>query len=320
MALTSLQESFLNSLNVARIKNMSIDFCKTYCPSFTNNIDSVLAQYVNKDSGRNLREFDLKNDCAFCVIYTTDKTVNLCKEMGYDICPQEILAYFAISPGILFKHIISSNDAKMFEQILNFLDDLENGNTTDVEGFVSKLSLENKIDKQEILNSISFCAESKESVESQILMAKQADEDRETRDISQQCYSAKSAIKLNYICTNKNDMVDYLWKIFGFKVELGAMMYWGFVFPYILQATSLIGGTHIFLFAADQTPGASRYFEGSLMRHYNENMCFSAHSDLRAYKPDGEFQCILMIQSIEEAEVFRESFYELLNNKEKPPI
>lgn len=118
-----------------------------------------------------------------------------------------------------------------------------------------------------------------------------------------------SGIELVYFCAN--DEMRELWKQkFAFNQKIGAVVFWTFVVPKVLEARELVGCEYLYLFAADNTA------DKTLVNYYRSNLFFSDETEHKTAIPLYDFACTFMYLRTKDLEESQKRFFNDFNRED----
>lgn len=105
--------------------------------------------------------------------------------------------------------------------------------------------------------------------------------------------STYPCIELVNFC--KNHEADEIWRSYGAKSTVGAVIFWMKILPIIEVVCDMIGCEYVSLFAADKsTPGEKE----KLVAYYSGVLGFQQPDNLHAIKPKYDWECVFLCQKI----------------------
>lgn len=105
--------------------------------------------------------------------------------------------------------------------------------------------------------------------------------------------STYPCIELVNFC--KNYEANKIWRSYGAKSTVGAVIFWMKIMPKIEDVCDMIGCEYVSLFAADKsTPGEKE----KLVAYYSGVLGFQQPDNLHAIKPRYDWECVFLCQKI----------------------
>lgn len=86
-------------------------------------------------------------------------------------------------------------------------------------------------------------------------------------------------------------------------LPLSQVLFWAFVVPVIRETQKQVGCRYVYTFVPD---GSS---DQQMVRYYQERLNFTSQEELSVVKPQYDFCCSCLYQSVDEMETFREKFF-----------
>jgi hypothetical protein len=157
---------------------------------------------------------------------------------------QNILFYFSLKCGMLYDRFIEGEGLRKIIEFYDFLSKLKGSSIIDND---QKKSIE------VIQESIRTKKGLKKTQVMELLRGVARDEiDKLFGDEQRTVGKTFSGIEIVHFCAN--DDCRGQWDALGLKKKIGAVVFWHFIVPKILEVLNVIGCEYIFLFAADLTP------------------------------------------------------------------
>lgn len=116
-----------------------------------------------------------------------------------------------------------------------------------------------------------------------------------------------SGVELMHFCAN--DEYRTIWPLIDIK-PLGAVVFWQFVVPIVLDTIKLVGCEYLYLFAADLTE------DELLVRYYSEYLGFAEKAEHQVAMPLYDLACKFMYQETKDLLCRRNTFFETFNPDE----
>lgn len=116
-----------------------------------------------------------------------------------------------------------------------------------------------------------------------------------------------SGVELMHFCAN--DEYHENWPLKDVK-PLGAVIFWEFIVPQVVNIMKMVGCEYLFLFAADLTD------DEDLVNYYREYLGFTDRLEHKAAMPIYDINCKFMFQKTIDLEERRRQFFEHFNPDE----
>lgn len=275
--ITEQQRAILDSFSIERLsdseENLRLvsDFQNSRSDSLTNKIQSEAF------------EEDELGTVAFYVIKDKDG---------------KIVFYFSLKCGQLYDKLYETEHVHLILNLLKYFDQIEQEETTSD----SDLSL-----IEEIRESV----RSRKGILKSDLNKIQKKDNKAVRDLEkaftgnmQRVGQTFAGVEIVQFCLNDKYSEDL--KRLGFFPSFGAIVFWHFLVPKVLEVRKHIGCHYLFLFAADTSE------DESLIRYY-KSLRFTDAGDHGAVIPLYDWTCRFMYQEISSLEEGQRSFFNDFN-------
>ena len=279
--ITKQQEKILESFSIERLSSSDINlrlvgnFSNPKSDSLTNKIQS---EAFEEDDNGSVAYYVIKN-----------------QEGG-------ILFYFSLKCGQLYDKLIEKEHLRLIKNLFQYFDELENEESTSDE------------DRQ-LIKEIRESVRTSKGISKAELEKIQKKDNKAVKDIEsvftenlQRVGQTFAGIEIVQFCANENyrDFFDSL----GFFPHFGAIVFWYFLVPKVLEVRRLIGCQYLFLFAADTSD------DESLIRYYR-TLHFSDAGQHGAVIPFYDWTCRFMCQEISCLSKWKEEFFNDFNRDEE---
>ena len=114
-----------------------------------------------------------------------------------------------------------------------------------------------------------------------------------------------SGIELVHFCANTS--TDELWNSLSLPHPRGAVVFWNFVVPAILETVRWVGCQYLFLFAADLSD------DQTLVEYYKNQLSFVDSIERATVKPLYDLGCKFMYQPVTTLSSQRDEFFSHFN-------
>lgn len=279
--ITKDQLAVLRSLSIERLScsetNLELvaDFSNLFVESLTDKIQS---EAFEEDENGSVAYYLIKNPAG------------------------KILFYFSLKCGQLYDHFFLKEKTELITNLFKFFDEIEKEDSTSEEDLKlireirenvreSKGISKTKLDKIQKKNNKAF-----------------SDIENAFSENIQRVGQTFAGIEIVHFCCNENYR-DYLDDL-GFFPHFGAVVFWFFLVPIVLEVRKYIGCQFLFLFAADTSE------DESLIRYY-KTLNFSDTGEHGAIIPQYDWTCRFMYEEISCLEQKKEEFFNNFNRDEE---
>lgn len=280
MRITPDQEKILDSLVCERLASNAFNL--RAIGSFTNNRNNSIVEALRSDAYGE----DVSGSIAYYLV----------KEKS-----GEILFFFSLKCGLLFDEFIEGERLKEIQAFYKFLlkikslEDISEEDGKFIESLLEQTRSKKGIKKADEARAVQISAEDKDY--ESILFNR-------ARNVGK----TYSGVELVHFCANDEARSRAKWKEHKFDKRLGAIVFWQFVVPKVLNVMEHIGSEYLYLFAADSTE------DESLVNYYRSNMNFRTGEERGVAIPLYDFACKFMYQPTSELKTARERFFASFNN------
>lgn len=283
MKITDDQIKLLKSFSCERISENNN---RNIIRSFTNSKGSQLVQYLFE---RGLKE-DSDGEAAFYIIKKD--------ELPY--------LFFSIKCGALFEPIDEQKLLEEEEKYNSFLESLKHNNDErpdqeEIRNYLENIRVRQNISFEQQIKAISKRRESAARRRKYL----KNDETLEKENPILRVRSTYPGVELMHFCNNDNAKDS--WKKLGFEKPMGEVLFWFFISPLIEKIQKIVGCQFAFLFAADMSEDAA------LINYYNVSLHFERPKGIGTNKPQYDFCCSFLCQSINEMKNRRNEYFSSFN-------
>ncbi len=278
--ITEQQRAILDSFSIERlsdsIENFHLvsDFQNSRSDSLTNKIQSEAF------------EEDELGTVAFYVIKNKDG---------------KIVFYFSLKCGQLYDKLYEKDHVHLIENLLEYFDQIEQEETTS----------ESDLD---LIEEIRESVRSRKGILKSDLNKIQKKDNKAVKDLEkaftgnmQRVGQTFAGVEIVQFCLNDKYIEDL--KRHSFFPSFGAIVFWHFLVPKVLEVRKYIGCHYLFLFAADTSE------DESLIRYY-KSLRFTDAGEHGAVIPLYDWTCRFMYQEISSLEEGQRSFFNDFNRDE----
>lgn len=276
MKITSEQIQKIELLNCERLTSNPQN--KIAINSVENQQNSGLVRYLQEAAW----EEDLKGINAFYLI--KDESGN-------------ILYFFAIKTGLLVKNL----DIDKLNAAAEFLKKYKSFSTPGITG-EEKNALENEL--RDLIKRYGFDIAQIITLNRKKARLRSELAKEPNRNVNR-VLNTHSAVELSIFCAN--DVCREQAKPYTFGHKMGAIVFWKFIFPKLLELQQIAGCEYCYLFAADQTP------DGFLVNYYKQQLHFTQEIQLGTSKPSYDYNCFFLCQTLEKLKSYRKKFWHDFN-------
>ena len=279
--ITEDQLALLKSFSIERLScsetNLELvaDFSNIYIESLTEKIQSEAF------------EEDINGIIAYYLIKNPDG---------------KILFYFSLKCGQLYDHFFEKEKIELIKNLFRYFDEIEKEDSTSEED-------------RKLIREIRENVRTSKGISKTKLDKIQKKENKAVIDIEkaftenlQRVGQTFAGIEIVQFCCNENYR-NYLDSL-GFFPHFGAVVFWYFLVPIVLEVRKHIGCQYLFLFAADTSE------DESLIRYY-KTLNFSDTGGHGAVIPYYDWTCRFMYEEISCLEQKKEEFFNNFNRDEE---
>lgn len=276
MRITPQQQEILNSLSCERLSS-NINNLRLV-EDFYNTTNDFIAQTLRNEAF----EEDEKGSTAYYVVKDRDG---------------QIIFFFSLKCGLLYDEFIEGEQLKMFTEFYNLIMDKQKD---------PSLSQDDRSQCDFILEMIRSKKGLKRELVAEVLHKNKNDIDIDVLFQHNQHNVGKtySGVELMHFC--KNDRY-YDRRLANEIKPLGAIVFWQFVVPTVIDLMKIVGCEYLFLFAADLTDDLL------LVNYYREYLGFTDKSEHQVAMPLYDLTCQFMYQKTSELANKRKEFFEHFN-------
>lgn len=277
MKLTSLQEDYLKSLVCERLSNEQ-DSNFRIVDEFNN--------YRNENLACVLKNEAYQEDRNGNIAYYLVKTKN-----------NEILFYFSLKCGLLYDEFYEGKRYEELKELYNAILKISSDPNLSVEekkcvnGLLEQFRTKKGLKMNDLANVLKI--------------------DPASDDFSKifgknhiSVVRTFSGVEIVHFCAN--DDKKNIWNEKEFQQPLGAVVFWYFVVPKIVELKYIVGCEYLFLFAADKTE------DETLINYYSDKLGFERMDEHCAAIPLYDFTCQFMSQRtdklLEKQKLFFDNF------------
>lgn len=280
--ITEQQEKILESFSVERLSSSDInlrlvgDFSNPKSDSLTNKIQS---DAFEEDENGSVAYYVIKN-----------------KEDG------GIVFYFSLKCGQLYDKLIEKEQLRLIKNLFQYFDEIEKEDSTSEED-------------RRLIKEIRESVRTSKGISKTELEKIQKKNNKAVTDIKgvftenlQRVGQTFAGVEIVQFCANENyrDLFNSL----GFFPHFGAIVFWRFLVPKVLEVRKYIGCQYLFLFAADTSD------DESLIRYYR-TLHFTDVGEHGAVIPLYDWTCRFMYQEISGLSEGQEEFFNDFNRDEE---
>ena len=279
--ITEQQKMLLESISIERLSSSDInlrlvgDFSNPKSESLTNKIQS---EAFEEDQNGVIAYYVIKN-----------------KEGG-------ILFYFSLKCGQLYDKLFEKEKILLIKNLFKYFDEIEKEESTTEED-------------RRLIREIRESVRTSKGISKEELEKIQKKDNKAITDLAnlftenlQRVGQTFAGVEIVQFCANENyrSYFDSL----GFFPHFGAVVFWHFLVPIVLEVRKLIGCQYLFLFAADTSD------DESLVRYYR-SLHFSDAGEHGAVIPLYDWTCRFMYQEISGLARSRNAFFDDFNRGEE---
>lgn len=279
--ITEQQKEILESFSIERLS--SSDMNLRWVGNFSNPKSDSLTNKIQSDAF----EEDENGSVAYYVIKN--------KEDG------GIVFYFSLKCGQLYDKLIEKEQLRLIKNLFQYFDEIEKEDSTSEE------------DRQ-LIKEIRESVRTSKGISKAELEKIQKKNNKAVTDIEsvftenfQRVGQTFAGVEIVHFCANENyrKFFDSL----GFFPHFGAVAFWHFLVPKVLEVRKFVGCQYLFLFAADTSE------DESLIRYYR-TLHFTDAGSHGAVIPLYDWTCRFMYQKISDLPQEKEEFFNNFNRDE----
>ena len=279
--ITERQKKVLESFSIERLSASDINL--RLVGSFSNPKSDSLTSKIQSDA----YEEDENGSVAYYVIKDPEGS---------------ILFYFSLKCGQLYDKLIEKEQLRLIKNLFKYFDEIEKEESTSDEDRTLIMEI-----RESVRASKGISKEKLEKIQKKDNKAVTDIENLFTENL-QRVGQTFAGIEIVQFCANENfrKFFDSL----GFFPHFGALVFWNFLVPIVLEVRKHIGCQYLFLFAADTSD------DESLIRYYR-TLHFTDVGEHGAVIPLYDWTCRFMYQEISELSQGREDFFNNFNRDEE---
>ena len=280
--ITKQQEKILESFSIERLSSSDINlrlvgnFSNPKSDSLTNKIQS---EAFEEDENGSVAYYVVKN-----------------KEDG------GIVFYFSLKCGQLYDKLIEKEQLRLIKNLFKYFDEIEKEESTSEED-------------RRLIKEIRESVRTSKGISKADLDKIQKKDNKAVSDIEsvftenlQRVGQTFAGVEIVQFCANEN--YRKLFDSLGFFPPFGAIVFWHFLVPKVLEVRKHIGCQYLFLFAADTSD------DESLIRYYR-TLHFTDVGQHGAVIPLYDWTCRFMYQEIAGLSKGKEEFFNDFNRDEE---
>ena len=280
--ITEQQVKILESFSVERLSSSDINL--QLVGSFSNPKSDSLTNKIQSDA--------FEEDESGAVAYYVIKN----KADG------DIVFYFSLKCGQLYDKLIEKEQHRLIKNLFQYFDEIEKEESTSDED-------------RRLIKEIRESVRTSKGISKADLDKIQKKDNKAVTDIEnvftenlQRVGQTFAGVEIVQFCSNENyrEFFDSL----GFFPHFGAVVFWRFLVPIVLEVRKYIGCQYLFLFAADTSD------DESLIRYYR-TLHFTDVGQHGAVIPLYDWTCRFMYQEIAGLSEGKEEFFNDFNRDEE---
>ena len=280
--ITEQQVKILESFSVERLSSSDINL--QLVGSFSNPKSDSLTNKIQSDA--------FEEDESGAVAYYVIKN----KADG------DIVFYFSLKCGQLYDKLIEKEQHRLIKNLFQYFDEIEKEESTSDED-------------RRLIKEIRESVRTSKGISKADLDKIQKKDNKAVTDIEnvftenlQRVGQTFAGVEIVQFCSNENyrEFFDSL----GFFPHFGAVVFWRFLVPIVLEVRKYIGCQYLFLFAADTSD------DESLIRYYR-TLHFTDVGQHGAVIPLYDWTCRFMYQEIAGLSKGKEEFFNDFNRDEE---
>lgn len=279
--ITKKQKTLLESFSIERLSSSNINL--RLVGNFSNPKSDSLTNKIQSDA----YEEDESGSIAYYVIKN--------REGG-------ILFYFSLKCGQLYDKLIEKQQLRLIKNLFKYFDEIEKEESTSDE--------DRRLIKEIRENVRTSKGISKKELEKIQKKGNKAitDIERVFTENLQRVGRTFAGVEIVQFCANEN--YREFFESLGFFPHFGAVVFWHFLVPIVLEVRKYIGCQYLFLFAADTSE------DESLIRYYR-TLHFTDAGQHGAVIPLYDWTCRFMYQEISGLLQGKEEFFNNFNRNEE---
>ena len=278
--ITEQQRAILDSFDIERLSDSEENF--RLVSDFQNSRSDSLTNKIQSEAF----EEDELGTVAFYVIKNKEG---------------KIVFYFSLKCGQLYDKLYEKEHVHLIENLLEYFNKIEQEETTS----------ESDLD---LIEEIRESVRSRKGILKSDLNKIQKKDNKAVKDLEkaftgnmQRVGQTFAGVEIVQFCLNDKYREDL--KRHGFFPSFGAIVFWHFLVPKVLEVRKHIGCHYLFLFAADTSE------DESLIRYY-KSLRFTDAGEHGAVIPLYDWTCRFMYQEISSLEKGQRSFFNDFNRDE----
>lgn len=280
--ITEQQKEILESFSIERLSSSDINL--RLVGSFSNPKSDSLTNKIQSDAF----EEDENGSVAYYVIKN--------KADG------GIVFYFSLKCGQLYDKLIEREQLRLIKNLFQYFDEIEKEESTSEED-------------RRLIKEIRESVRTSKGISKAELEKIQKKDNKAVTDIEnvftenlQRVGQTFAGVEIVQFCANEN--YRKLFDSLGFFPHFGAIVFWHFLVPKVLEVRKYIGCQYLFLFAADTSE------DESLIRYYRA-LHFTDVGEHGAVIPLYDWTCRFMYQEISGLSQGKEAFFNDFNRDEE---
>ena len=279
--ITKKQKTLLESFSIERLSSSNINL--RLVGNFSNPKSDSLTNKIQSDA----YEEDESGSIAYYVIKN--------REGG-------ILFYFSLKCGQLYDKLIEKQQLRLIKNLFKYFDEIEKEESTSDE--------DRRLIKEIRENVRTSKGISKKELEKIQKKGNKAitNIERVFTENLQRVGRTFAGVEIVQFCANEN--YREFFESLGFFPHFGAVVFWHFLVPIVLEVRKYIGCQYLFLFAADTSE------DESLIRYYR-TLHFTDAGQHGAVIPLYDWTCRFMYQEISGLLQGKEEFFNNFNRNEE---
>lgn len=279
MRITAEQQKIVDSLKCERLSD-NLDNIRLV-EDFVNSRNDFIAQTLRNEAFRE----DEDNIVAYYVV--KDSSNN-------------ILFYFSLKCGQLYDEFIEGEGLKMLNKFYQLVvtrqkdENISEADRKELEQIVELLRTKKGVQRKQVAKVLNK-------------NTNDIDFDKLFRPGQHNVGKTYSGVELMHFCANDQYHSD--WALKDIK-PLGAVIFWQFIVPQVINIMEIVGCEYLFLFAADLTD------DEYLVNYYREHLGFTDRIEHIAAMPLYDLNCKFMFQKTVDLKERRSIFFENFNPDE----
>lgn len=276
MRITAEQQKIVDSLKCERLSD-NLDNIRLV-EDFVNSRNDSIAQTLRNEAFRE----DEDNIVAYYVV--KDSSNN-------------ILFYFSLKCGQLYDEFIEGEGLKMLNKFYQLVvtrqkdENISEADRKELEQIVELLRTKKGVQRKQVAKVLNK-------------NTNDIDFDKLFRPGQHNVGKTYSGVELMHFCANDQYHSD--WALKDIK-PLGAVIFWQFIVPQVINIMEIVGCEYLFLFAADLTD------DEYLVNYYREHLGFTDRIEHIAAMPLYDLNCKFMFQKTVDLKERRRQFFENFN-------